>query len=477
MQGAPVTMFENRFTHKSGRLVPLLWSASWDDNNQLMYCIVKDASEKKRLEKAFEIERERFEELVSEAPSCMGALKGRDHVFVSANHHYLQLIGKQNIIGKTVKEVLPEMAEQGFLDLLNKVYDTGETFTGNEMLVTFDLHENGEKVEKYLTFLYQAHRNEDGDIDGIFFFANDVTEQVISRRKIEQSERRYRQIVETAQEGIWLIDEGNKTTFVNSKMCEILQYSAAEIFGKELFEFMDEEGKNIAADTLNILECGSTKQQQFKFISKGGQVVWTLISTNPLYNDGGGYMGALVMVTDVTERRMIELKLAHSENGLKEAQTIAHLGNWEIDLIGNNHFWSDEMYKILGVKVGAVVPSMESLLNFVPSHDRKNIEQKMQDAVKKRQESVLHFQLNSNNGEVRYVQAKWRFQFDDANNPTHILGIMQDVTSLKLAELERTKMVKDLIQRNKDLEQFNYIVSHNLTCTGSKYYWLCRCNE
>ena len=87
------------------------------------------------------------------------------------------------------------------------------------MMVKFDPDGNGEFIEKYLNFIYQAHRNEEGVVDGIFFFANDVTEQVLSRKKIELSEIKYRQIVETAQEGMWLIDDKNKTTFVNAKMC------------------------------------------------------------------------------------------------------------------------------------------------------------------------------------------------------------------------------------------------------------------
>ena len=78
----------------------------------------------------------------------------------------------------------------------------------------------------------------EGDIDGIFFFAsrcNRTSDYPV--KTIEFSESKYRQIVETAQEGIWLIDEHNKTTFVNTKMCEILGYEADEMMGKEIYEF------------------------------------------------------------------------------------------------------------------------------------------------------------------------------------------------------------------------------------------------
>jgi PAS domain S-box-containing protein len=232
-RGVPASMFENRYVHKNGSIIPMLWSASWDENDKLMYCIGKDATEKKKLEKAYEIERQRFLELYFQAPSCMGILKGPNHVYELANPLYLQLIDRSDIIGKTVKEVLPELESQGIFDFLDTVYTTGNTFSANEMRVQFDHKGTGELVDTYLNFIYQAHRDNEGQIDGIVFFAIDVTEQVLSRRKIEESEKRYRQIVETAQEGIWVIDENHKTTFVNSKMCEILEYSEAEMMGKK----------------------------------------------------------------------------------------------------------------------------------------------------------------------------------------------------------------------------------------------------
>ncbi|MBC7845329.1 MAG: PAS domain S-box protein [Flavobacterium sp.] len=436
-------MGEPSFKRKDGSKFPgEISSVVFTDANgqEKTLMTIKDITERKSLEKAFEIEKQRFLDLYSQAPSCMGILKGANHVFEMANPLYLQLIDKKDIIGKTVKEVLPEMIEQGIFEILDTVYQTGETFSANEMLIKFDYNGNGKLVDTYLNFIYQAHRNTDGDIDGIFFFANNVTEQVLSSHKIEESkkmyeeliqnlplatyscdadgkiviynkaavalwgrepeigkdlwcgafnafnlknnriefnsyrmigalkegkqvigeeliierpngekrnvmpypvafvnplgeitgavnvltditeikiaekalkesEKKYRQIVETSQEGIWVIDENHKTSFVNKKMEEILDYTKEEIMGKEIDFFMDEEGKQLVAKSIIRKTKEQSSQRQFKYISKSGKEIWANVATNPFIDSKGIYKGSMAMVSDITEREKNKEKL------------------------------------------------------------------------------------------------------------------------------------------------------------------------
>lgn len=169
-----------------------------DDDNNITHILhsVEDVTDKKQLESSLEIERQRFNDLYFQAPSCMGILKGPDHVYELANPLYLELIGVNDIIGKTVKEVLPEMEAQGILEILDTVYETGETFSANEMLLKFDYHGTGELVDRYLDFNYQANRNNEGIIDGILVFVTDVTELVLAHKKTEESEKRYKELIQ-----------------------------------------------------------------------------------------------------------------------------------------------------------------------------------------------------------------------------------------------------------------------------------------
>ncbi|GEC80117.1 PAS domain S-box protein [Flavobacterium aquatile] len=307
--GVSVILFENRFHHKNGSVVHIFWSAKWDKKSKTVYCIGRDETDKKNLEKAVLVERQRFMDLYEQSPSVMGILKGPNHVYEMANPLCLKLIGRSNIIGKSVREVLPELESQGIFELLDNVYNTGITFSAKEMLVRFDYNGDGKLVDRYLNYIHQAHRDSAGEIDGILFFAIDVTEQVLSRNQIEESEKKYRQIVETAQEGIWMIDENNKTTFVNSKMAEILEYTPQEMIGKDIFYFMTDKVKKKAVEFLKLNKEEYYNHFIFKFISKSGSVVWTTISANPLYDEDNKYIGAMAMVMDITERKSNEEKL------------------------------------------------------------------------------------------------------------------------------------------------------------------------
>ncbi|WP_026898195.1 PAS domain-containing sensor histidine kinase [Daejeonella oryzae] len=458
----PDIVLENRFIHKNGSLVNLNWSLLWDEKENLLYGIAKDATEKKILEKAFDVERQRFLDMYSQSPSCMGILKGPNHIYEMANPLYLQLVGKTDIIGKSVKEALPEVERQGVLEFLDNVYNTGKTFYANEMLIQFDTHASGKLVDTYLNFICQAHRNADDQIDGIFFFAINVTEQVLSRKRIEESEKQYKQIVETAQEGICLIDEKDKITFVNTKMAEILEYSAAEITGKEIYSFLDEEGKEIARNLMLKKKEDHAEERHFKYISKSGKAIWTNVSATPLFNEDGTYNGALAMVTDITDRKMFEQNLASKHESLKQAQAIARVGNWEIDLAHNIHTWSDEIYNIFGIKKADVIANEENFMGFCHPEDLKYAYQRIDEGFKNLQNITFEFRFIRNDGSVRYSYNEWKYKFDKNGNAVSLFGIFQDVTDRKLSEIERAKIVNDLILRNNDLEQFTYIVSHNL---------------
>ena len=137
----------------------------------------------------------------------------------------------------------------------------------------------------------------------------DIMERKTSEEALTQSEKKYRQIVETSQEGIWLFDENKKTTFANKKMAEILEYSREEMMGKKIHYFMDEEGKKITAELIQNKLKGRTNQRQYKYISKSGKEIWANVVENPFIDTAGIYKGSMTMVTDITERKKNKEKL------------------------------------------------------------------------------------------------------------------------------------------------------------------------
>lgn len=121
----------------------------------------------------------------------------------------------------------------------------------------------------------------------------------------ESTDDIYKLIIETANEGIWVIDESNITTFVNQTMADMLGCSPERMVGRSMFEYMDEEGLSIAKRNVAKRRQGIKESHEFKLIGFEGRVVWTQMSTSAFIKDGI-YKGALAMVTDITEKRARE---------------------------------------------------------------------------------------------------------------------------------------------------------------------------
>ncbi len=148
-------------------------------------------------------------------------------------------------------------------------------------------------------------RDKEGKATGMMGSMMDITERKTAEDALRVSEEKYRQIVETAQEGIWLIDAQSNTSFVNNRIAEMLGYTREEMMGKHLFDFTDEEGRKISERNIERRKRGIAEDHEFKFVTRDGREVWTLMSTNPVIKNGE-YLGALAMVTDITEQKKIE---------------------------------------------------------------------------------------------------------------------------------------------------------------------------
>ncbi|MET0637881.1 MAG: PAS domain S-box protein [Chitinophagaceae bacterium] len=158
--------------------------------------------------------------------------------------------------------------------------------------------------------------NKSGLRSGYIGTMSDITERKLAIESLQQSETKYRKIVETAQEGIWLIDEKDNTTFVNKKMCEIVGYAAEELMGEKIYHFMGDESRKKAFQQIERRKQGLSEIHDSLFVSKDGKDVWVNISTNPVTDDKGIYKGALAMITDISLRKQQEELLRISEANL-----------------------------------------------------------------------------------------------------------------------------------------------------------------
>jgi PAS domain S-box-containing protein len=150
-----------------------------------MYCTCVEVTEQVHAERYRNQENERFRTLFEQAPGIIAVLRGPDHVFELTNQSYLQLIGHRQLVGKRARDALPEVAGQGFFELLDRVYTSGEPFVGHASPLRLQREPNGPLEERYIDFIYQPIRDPSGGVSGIFVEGSDVT----LRKQIEDELR------------------------------------------------------------------------------------------------------------------------------------------------------------------------------------------------------------------------------------------------------------------------------------------------
>ena len=203
--------------------------------------------------------------------------------------------------GKNIYNVMPREIAQQRMHYVEQAISTGETQSYEFKLAWDDGNLSYEEARIVVS----------GD-DEVLVIVRDITERKQMEEALRASEERYRRIIETTSEGVWIIDAENKTVFANNTMAKMLGYSLDEMLGMSLLEFINEEWQSLAIATMSYVQRrDETIRESFDFqlYRKDGSSFWALVSANPIFDQSGQYTGALGMFTDITQRKIAEEKI------------------------------------------------------------------------------------------------------------------------------------------------------------------------
>jgi two-component sensor histidine kinase len=135
--------------------------------------------------KAFKDQTRRFHQLFAQASGFMAVLRGPDHIFTATNSAFVKLIGERDFVGKTVREIVPEIAAQGYVEFLNNTYRTGEAYVGARRPITLQPQSGGPLKDVSVDIVVRPMLEENGEISGIFIEGIDVTDYVHAEQHLQ----------------------------------------------------------------------------------------------------------------------------------------------------------------------------------------------------------------------------------------------------------------------------------------------------
>jgi PAS domain S-box-containing protein len=264
-------------------------------------------------------ETENLRRLFEQAPGFIAVLTGKDHRFQLCNPAYSRLIGNREVIGKPVREALPEIDGQGFIGLLDQVYQSGEPFVGQNVRTLIRDHD-GRTEEHILDFVYQPITDRNGAVIGVFVEGHDVTSLARAQAGLLESEERFRLVAENAPVMIWMGDETGRCVYLNQAQREFWGLRPEDVSS---FQW----GTTLHPDDQPTLYVPFSKAMQehsgftveARYWRKDKELRLLRTDGRPRFGANGQFLGMIGVNVDITESRKAELAL-HDMNATLEQQ-------------------------------------------------------------------------------------------------------------------------------------------------------------
>jgi PAS domain S-box-containing protein len=326
MAGEGSTWHENRLVPitRDGRLEDVFWTYSYsplDDETGSagvggVLVMVTETTAQVQAANRLAQDRARQQQLLQQMPGFVAVLAGREHVFEYVNDAYVDISGKRAFLGRTVRQVFPELEGQGFFELLDQVYATGVAYAARATPIRLA----GEDAARFIDLLYEPTRDAAGSVTGIFVGGYDVTDRVRADARLRDTMALLQIFTEAVPGVVYAKDRDGRMLVANRGTTELIGKPASFYIGRTDTEFLDDavQARTVMETDRRIMESGVAEQiEEDVRLADGTPAVW-LSTKAPLRGEGGAVIGLIGASVDITARKRAEAALRDSREELRQ---------------------------------------------------------------------------------------------------------------------------------------------------------------
>jgi PAS domain S-box-containing protein len=430
---------------------------------------VVETTDRVLAERRIASETERQRRLFEQAPGFITILHGPEHRFEFVNQAYRRLFGDRDFVGRTVRDVFPELEGQGFYEWLDQVYATGERFVASHVPARLHTSSSEPAKQVFLDFIYEPVRDEAGRVTGIFCEGHDVTEAYLAATAVEASNARYTSVLDAMSEGFIVLDEDYRITEINAEGLRLDGRPASELIGRTHWEVAPASvGTPVEAAYRRAMTERVPVELDHHYVDPAtGHDLWLALRIYPVPG------GVAAFYRDTSATRRTETALRASEEKLRTLnetleQRVA-AATAERDRIWHN---SPNLLAVMGFDgyPKAINPAWEAMLGFdeatllalpfweqVHPDDHTAIGALVERL--RRGEAIAHFE-----DRLRHADGSWRWiAWGLVPEGEVFYAIGRDVTAEKLAaaELEQAQEALRQSQKLESMGQLTGGVAHD----------------
>jgi len=299
------------------------------------------------------------------------------------------------------------------------------------------------------------------DKEVILAAIRDITSQKHSEDALRESEEKYRTLIENMGEGVGFLNSEEIFVFANPSAENIFEVGKGELVGQSLNNFLLKENIELIKNETHLRTQGKTSTYELEIFLQDGSKKDILVTATPSLFDNQ-FIGTFGIFRDITTSRRLELSLKQNEARLAAAQEVAKVGSWETELSTLKVIWSDETYRIFGIRRDDFHNSHPNFLDFVHPDDRLKVDAAFAGSIGTKSVHAIEHRIITPKGLIKFIEERWHILYNDQEQPITAVGTCQDITERWLAEEEIKRKNEQLIQVNAEKDKFFSIIAHDL---------------